>query len=123
MEVVGSAVGIASLGIQVCQGLAQFFEAWRAYTGDMQQIGDTVRALGEIFKALETILNNPQVDAALQSIANDRLQACCQGVRILEKKAAALQSPKRFQSQLFRSLYPIKKDTLQGVRSLVDSLT
>jgi hypothetical protein len=42
MAVAGSAVGIASLGIQVCQGLLSYYNSWEGFTTDITSTYDCI---------------------------------------------------------------------------------
>ena len=56
MEVAGSAVGIASLGIQVCQGLLTYYDAWRAYDQDITSTYNAITDLRDTLTILEFML-------------------------------------------------------------------
>jgi len=45
MDAAGSAVGIASLGIQICQGLLSYHDRWEDYKADIASARDSITDL------------------------------------------------------------------------------
>ena len=62
MDVAGSAVGIASLGIQVCQGLLSYYDGWRSYNSDVRSAYDTVDDLSRTLALLKASLDCNELD-------------------------------------------------------------
>jgi hypothetical protein len=56
MEAAGTAVGIASLGIQVCQGLLSYYDTWKSYDPDISSIYDAITDLSKTLILLKTTL-------------------------------------------------------------------
>lgn len=56
MEVAGTAVGIASLGIQVCQGLLDYYNSWKSYDSDISSTYDAISDLSKTLILLKTTL-------------------------------------------------------------------
>jgi hypothetical protein len=56
MEVAGTAVGIASLGIQVCQGLLSYYDSWKSYDSDISSTYNTISDLSKTLILLKTTL-------------------------------------------------------------------
>jgi hypothetical protein len=56
MEAVGTAVGIASLGIQVCQGLLSYYSDWKDYNSDVSSTYDAITDLGKTLILLKSTL-------------------------------------------------------------------
>jgi hypothetical protein len=61
MEVAGTAVGIASLGIQVCQGLLSYYDSWKSYGSDISSTHDAITDLSKTLILIRTTLQQ-QVD-------------------------------------------------------------
>ena len=55
-SVVGTAVGVISLGIQVCQGLVTYYERWKSFDNDIVRLHDNVDELKTTLENLEHIL-------------------------------------------------------------------
>lgn len=54
LSTVASAVGIVSLGLQVCQGIVQYYSHWKDYTVDIASTYELVGQLRGIFEALSS---------------------------------------------------------------------
>jgi hypothetical protein len=56
MEVAGTAVGVASLGITVCQGLVEYYGDWEGYEDDICKPDSGINNLSKSFAFCETSL-------------------------------------------------------------------
>jgi hypothetical protein len=56
MDVAGTAVGIVSLGIQVCQGLLFYYDAWKSYDSDISSTYNAITDLSRTLTILKTTL-------------------------------------------------------------------
>ena len=128
MDVGGTAVGIASLGIQVCQGLLSYYDDWKAYDAD---ISNTYSAITDLSKTL-TILRSTLQEEVDEEKAG-RVRTCvksCEGALLeLEKKRCSLQNfsqPKglrqKMRAGLQRSWYPFRKETLEALKAIVTEI-
>ncbi|KAK3615538.1 hypothetical protein LTR56_026528 [Elasticomyces elasticus] len=129
-DIAGSAVGIVSLGIQVCQGLLQYYGDWKGYHKDTEASHKAVQRLTETFVLLAQVLNGNVVvnDAQRRNVENcvagredsvghlrDRLAE----LRKYEHPAAFREKVKASGSRL---LYPFKKESLDVVGNLVQEI-
>ena len=62
MQVDSSAVGIASLGIQICQGLLSYYDAWRSYDSDVSNAYDAIDDLSRTLALLKASLDSDELD-------------------------------------------------------------
>ena len=62
-----SAVGIASLGIQVCQGVLQYYNDWKGYEEDIATVCSTTIGLRESFGLLSSTLECLSLDPNQES--------------------------------------------------------
>jgi hypothetical protein len=56
MDVAGTAVGIASVSIQVCQGLLSYYDAWKSYDSDVSSTYNGIADLSKTLTILKTTL-------------------------------------------------------------------
>ena len=84
MDVVSSAVGIASLGIQVCQGLLSYYKSWKSYSTDITRACQYVDDLKQTFELLEVTLPQQERDPAGIKRAEECLALCTDGLNDLE---------------------------------------
>lgn len=129
MEAAGSAVGIASLGIQVCQGLVSYYLDWRSYHEDISTACDKVSNLERTFALLKETLVHASLDAKQAAQVCDSLLSCKDSVRGLEKRCAKLKASsqptstrERVAAVTKRTLYPFKASTLAKVSEAVNDV-
>jgi hypothetical protein len=126
MEVVGTAVGIASLGIQVCQGLLDYYDDWKGYSTDIKNAYDSIDDLDKTLKSLQKLLEDKDLDQKMAEEVRDSLQSCGAGLKKLQEKLEKLRSrgdPQGFRQKVWaesqRALYPFKASTLVKLREIV----
>ena len=80
----GSAVGITSLGIQVCQGLLSYYHDWKNYDEDMKTTTDAISDLEQKFALLKDVLNSPRLaqDHKIRDGVTQSLVQCEKGLSI-----------------------------------------
>lgn len=59
LGIAGSAVGVASLGLQVCQGLLKYYNNWKDYNEDMAIAYRSIETLEETCVSLGDIDTRP----------------------------------------------------------------
>jgi hypothetical protein len=129
MDAAGSAVGIASLGIQVCQGLLSYYHDWRSYHDDIASVYDKVSSLERTLTLLKESLSKPSLDTKRKARVNESLLSCRSSMQALEKRCAKLQAAahssglrEKTASVTKRALYPFKASTLAKVSETVNDL-
>ena len=129
MDVASSAVGIASLGIEVCQGLLSYYNSWRAYKSDIATACQCVHDLRQTFELLEGTLHRQELDSARVKRAEECLGSCTDALSDLEKtlqKIHSYPSPSGLQEKLHsgfqRLSYPFRESTLVKIREIVSEL-
>lgn len=121
----GTAVGIASFGIQICQGLLSYYGAWEGYGSDMSS---TYNAIADLSKTLTLLKSTLQQEVDKERV--ERVETCVKGCEDallgLENKRRSLQRygqpegiRQKVWSELQRSWYPFRKGTLEALRSSV----
>jgi hypothetical protein len=125
MEVGGTAVGIASLGIQVCQGLLDYYDSWKSYGSD---ISSTYNAITDLTKTLILLRTTLQQQADEERVRRVRtcVNNCEDALLELDKKRHSLQEysqpeglRQKMRSGLQRSWYPFRKETLEALKASV----
>ncbi|GAB7364764.1 hypothetical protein MBLNU230_g5562t1 [Neophaeotheca triangularis] len=122
MEAAGTAVGIASLGIQVCQGLLSYYEAWKGYDSDISSTYNAITDLSKTLTLLKATLEQNMSDERAGRISTC-VRDCEDALLELEKKRASLQKYARpeglrqkMRSGVQRSWYPFRKETLETLK-------
>ncbi|RSL99637.1 hypothetical protein CDV31_012102 [Fusarium ambrosium] len=131
LSVAGSAVGIISLGIQVCQGLVQYADAVRGQQRDADDGMDDVRSLLAVFKSLEQTIARIEIDSPENAKSLlEHLQQAEAKLQSLEEVLAEVGIPVNTPSSIkgkmketYRAaIYPLKKSKLEGARRNVQSV-
>jgi hypothetical protein len=126
MEVLGTAIGVASLGIQVCQGLLSYYETWKDYDSDVAATYDMVADLQQTFDLLKSALNDPLLDAKKSERVGNCVQSARNALVKLEAKALKVceyEQPRGFSQKIFREVqrlkYPFTAKTLEKLKTAV----
>jgi hypothetical protein len=125
MEVAGTAVGIASLGIQVCQGLLFYYDSWKSYGSDISSTYNAIIDLSRTLILLKTTLQQ-QVDKERVGRVGTCVNNCEDALLDLDKKRHSLQEysqpeglRQKMRSGLQRSWYPFRKEVLGSLKASV----
>jgi hypothetical protein len=129
MEAAGTAVGIASLGIQICQGLLSYYEAWRSSHQDICDACNKASELEKTFVLLNDTLQAPDLDAERRVRVAECLTSCKTGLDRFQKKYRKLLSitqpagtREKAAAAAKTSLYPFKVSTLAKLTEMVEDL-
>ena len=129
MDAAGAAVGVASLGIQLCQGFLKYYQDWRNCHEDISTAYDKVDVLRQIFAQLRQSLDEPSLDGERRYITHACLLSCQQGLSkletLLDKLPALPQSSQlitRVASAARRAVYPFQTHTFKSIVATVDGL-
>src|SRR6266511_2160973 len=85
-SVAGSAVGVISLGISVCQGLLQYYASWRDYGDDIVATMRLLEGLMTSFQSLKLVVESPDFKPELVGQLKEKIMNCEDGVERLRKK-------------------------------------
>jgi hypothetical protein len=128
MDVPGTAVGIASLGIQVCQGLLSYYDAWKGYDHD---INSTYNAVTDLSRTLTILKTTLQQETDKERV--ERVRTCvnnCEDVLLeLEKRRYSLRKygqpeglRQKMRAGMQRTWYPFRKETLEALKASVSDI-
>lgn len=130
VSVAGSAVGVISIGIQVCQGLLSYYTAWRSYNGQVSHVYNKINGLNATLENLQSSFeklsytNQPATRNVLRSIAS-----CEDGVKALGttlEKFSSIKAPQGLREKAhnysLQTMFPFKQDTLQSMKAIVTDL-
>ena len=76
MNVAGLAVGIASLGIQVCQGLLTYYDDWRDYDTDVSSAYESIDDVSRTLALLKASLDGDELDEEKKERVKRCLHSC-----------------------------------------------
>ncbi|KAF2117923.1 hypothetical protein BDV96DRAFT_685560 [Lophiotrema nucula] len=129
-SVAGTAVGITSLGIQICQGLVQYYSQFRSYHDDIESAIQRLEGLEGILKALESVKSKVEMDNHEPSeqlqLAMRACEACLKKLELQLKKCGETKIPGTLKDRANmarkRLLWPFKRDTLKDLQGTLDRL-
>ncbi|KAF2830936.1 hypothetical protein CC86DRAFT_430515 [Ophiobolus disseminans] len=123
----GTAVGVASLGIQVCEGLLAYYREWKGYQADIEEVCTMIEDLKESLELLDNKLKSSS-DTAFIERAKKCLLACQDGIAKLNEKLNKVHkktpsgTKQKLQAAGLRSIYPFQKKTLDNFKAAVQDL-
>jgi len=76
MAEAATALGIASFGIQVCQGLLDYYDSWKGRDSDISSARGSVAELSATLVLLEDSLKREELDDQRSQRVHESLQSC-----------------------------------------------
>ncbi|KAK4896478.1 hypothetical protein LTR27_005694 [Elasticomyces elasticus] len=122
LGVAGTAVGIASLGIQVCEKLHLYYAGWRDCPDDVASNVKAIESLRRTFELFEPILADHNLPSDIKQQVEQCLTACTNGVNTLKKKFDKFGSPDKVKAATLRLEYPFRRSTLVKLSERVGKL-
>ncbi|KAL9122532.1 MAG: hypothetical protein Q9187_000914 [Circinaria calcarea] len=126
----GTAVGVVSVGIQVCQGLLSYYAAWKSYSGDITHLYSKIDGFKSTLENLETTLQtlSPQSTSATQNVI-EKIASCQNAIEKLREilgKCRSINVPQGIRGKVKmhgeNALYPLRKGILQGLKTTIADL-
>ncbi|CAN9388993.1 unnamed protein product [Alternaria alternata] len=123
----GTAVGVVSLGIQVCDGILKYYRDWRGYEEDIQEAYTRIDDLAKTFALLHDELQTVS-QKAFAIRAQECLATCQDGIQQLEKKLKKVHKDapaglrQRAQVGDLRLMYPFRISTLEKLKEIAQGL-
>lgn len=129
-SVAGSAVGVVSLGLTVCQGLIKYFSEWKSRESDVHAAIDQINGLTQTLELLQARLAKlPGGHETVTANVESRIASCGEGIenlsRYLDKchtfgtQADWKGKMRASKKQLF---YPFRREALQDVKQTLRDL-
>lgn len=122
-------VGVVSLGLTVCQGLLTWYSSWKDAPADVERMRESIKALNDIFKFLDTLTKNEKFGSDIRNIVMQSIGSCESGLNRLKSKLDKIKfAPEsdnwneRTRAQFRRSLYPFKEGTVEKLMRIANEL-
>jgi hypothetical protein len=125
VSIASGAAGLISLGLTLCQGLVQYYDAWKHQDRDIGNVSSRLVVLKDILELLVTML--PNLDRAGTSLAarvENCLLACLDGMAVLDKtleRCRSSSTPSSFSDRAHatgrRAMFPFRKSTIRSLTS------
>ncbi|PGH23015.1 hypothetical protein AJ80_02930 [Polytolypa hystricis UAMH7299] len=118
-EIVGTAVGVISLGIQVCGGLVEYYDAYSDYSRETDSIREQTQSLLDAFTLLQSTLGRHSFDAEIVQSVESSIGACKNGIERLRRKLDKFRKQRDTPSLRDRLVYPFRRFTLLKLQAIV----
>jgi hypothetical protein len=124
-ELAGTAVGAISLGIQVCQGLVEYYGSWKDAPKDVARMCQSIRSLEERLNAVNTVVKNNGIASQAGSGVQSGIDSCVTSIAELQSQLTKVQeiSGPSIWSKVHghgrRLLYPFRESTLLKLNGIV----
>ncbi|KAM3422607.1 hypothetical protein BST61_g96 [Cercospora zeina] len=119
-----TAVGVTSLGIQLCEGLLKYYDKWRCYDKDIESTCRQIAGLVKILARLRQPLDNISQSGSNSNYVEEALEDCYESLRELQDLVIKLKPynvptgrSERAWAQYRRATYPLKASTLANRES------
>ncbi|KAJ5434000.1 hypothetical protein N7491_004595 [Penicillium cf. griseofulvum] len=127
ISVAGTAVGIISLGLQVCGEIVSFCQAWQGFNDDIQNIGQKADGLRMPLRALRRLIEDfrttdPTIATDLEQKAKSIEQAIKRLKTATDRYSSTASDTDSFRFQLKKAAYPFRKEGLRDMASDLDSV-
>ncbi|KAA8647781.1 hypothetical protein EYZ11_013356 [Aspergillus tanneri] len=126
LSAAGSAVGVISLGLTVCQGVLAYYGPFKAFHEQVDEVACRIAALDGILKALQHVLTDAHVLSASETapsaaVGIDTILDCQEGLNKLRKMLEKCDKTKQAGSSIApkkridRLSYPFRRETLKAL--------
>lgn len=127
LSIAGTAVGIISLGLQVCGEIVSFCQAWQSFNEDIQNIGQKADGLRMPLRVLRELIEDfrttdPMIASDLENKAKSIEHVIKRLKTATDRYATGKSNPDSFRFQLKKAAYPFKKEGLREMASDLDSV-
>ena len=125
----GTALSVASLGIQVASGIQSYFKLWNDCEQDVSDLRNSlVRTMGT-FEHLKAALREPRLNQILVSTICLNIKTCEERVEELasilkkfEKEGSPSDLLKNLKFRSRRALYPFRASTISRISEIIEDM-
>jgi len=125
LGVAGGAVGFISLGIQVCQGLMQYYGSWKDAVKDVAQMCKSIQNLEETLKVMKVTIEDKGVATKAEAVVQSSIDTCIFSIKELQDELIKVPEVKgptiwsKVHGQGRRLLYPFRESTLVKLKEII----
>jgi len=129
ISLTGTAVGVLSLGITVCQGLVSYYASWKDYEDNVRSTHRYLKDITNQLQATDRALQAGYFSAEESRQVESAVLMCTANIGTLEKKLAKVRSTElpigikdKVRRQWLRAQYPFKETTLKKLEDSTAAL-
>lgn len=124
LSVGSTALGAVSLGLQVCETLHRYYNAWASYDEDVARTAASIRNLSRIFTTVNRTISQNSIPPSHQEVIENSLLQCQESILKLDKTLKKVMVERSLPSNVKdyftnakrRLLYPFRESTLAKIR-------
>ena len=124
------AVGLLSLGIEVCKGILSYYRSWRSSESDVTGMYVSIEALAKTLVLLGSVIQKGNFGRHVVENVEKNIRSTEDGIRSLSKKldkinllpGANNSLVEKTKVPLRKAIYPFKKSVLVKLRELATDL-
>ncbi|CAG8976382.1 hypothetical protein HYALB_00006155 [Hymenoscyphus albidus] len=128
-DVAAGVVGMVSLGLQCCKGIATFYGSYKDYGPKMEQLLESTKNCRRVLEIISTItINHGSLNPSASQSIEDCIVACVDALEVVEmrlKKLKPSDKPWKYGHSMQRifdkSVYCFKETTLLSLAQSLDS--
>lgn len=129
-SIIGTTVGVASLGVQACQTLVRYYSQFKSFDEDICTLvlrAEGLEATLQVLESLQLRVGDNGIGALKQ--LEQAIQVCAKGIFSLTEKTAkygqltpptSVEARRRLLKK--RLFWPFKRDALMSLRDTLDGL-
>lgn len=129
LGIASGVAGIVSFGIELCQGLLEYYHSWKDAETEVLTTVNSIQDLTKVLLLVKSTLDNQDLKPEIIVKIHESIALCEGGIANLNKKLQKIQVfslcdtvSERLLSQARRALYPFKKSTLIKLQEIVGDL-
>ncbi|EXJ72628.1 uncharacterized protein A1O5_03774 [Cladophialophora psammophila CBS 110553] len=128
--VAASLAGLVSLGLQVCTGLVNYYNAYREAENDVECLCDETNHLTQTLRLFQRSINDSRIDTDQEIQVAALIESCSGRIAELDTELRTLlkyrkderRSIRKTMSRTIRVLYPFTADTVRRLRERISKL-
>lgn len=129
MDGASAAVGVASFGVQACQGLLSYYSDWKDYDADINSTYESIHDLSKTLALLKASLTDEELDDEKRERVKTCLQSCESQLTKLSERSQKLRTysqpeglRQKAWTELQKATYSFQAKTLGKVQALVNNV-
>lgn len=129
LSIASASVGILSFGLTVCQGLLEYYNAWKDAEGDVAKMYLAIQVLTKTLILVKSAIEHKEFNRNIVYQVEESISSTEAGIMSLKKKLDKIRisSPQdgwkeKSKVQFKRALFPFKESTLVKLKELCNEL-
>lgn len=129
LSIASASAGLLSLGLAVCNGLLEYYSAWKDAKGDVAKMYLAIQALTKSLILVKSAVDHKEFNRNIVIQIEESITSTRAGIDSLKKKLDKIRISsqqdgwrEKGKAQLGRALFPFKESTLVKLREVSNEL-